>query len=187
MLQVEEGFWAGDKKAEGALKHMITSDKVLVEPKYVDAFEVANYARLLVTSNNEWIVPAGFGERRFAVLDADDARANDLAYFAALRRELFEDGGCARFLKYLLEDVRIDFQTLRRPPATPALLEQQLESLEPDRTETPAAKRRRGGRRVVGHRTLQRCYQQCDPDTLKEVVEFQRPRSPASGRFQVTK
>ena len=81
LLQVEEGFWAGDKKAEGALKHMITSDKVRIEPKFVDSFEIPNYGRLLVTSNKDWVVPAGLGERRFAVLDVSDAKANDLELF----------------------------------------------------------------------------------------------------------
>jgi hypothetical protein len=132
LLQVEEGFWAGDKKAEGALKHMITSDMVRIEPKFVDSFEIPNYGRLLVTSNKDWVVPAGLGERRFAVLDVSDARASDLAYFGKLRREMFEEGGCARFLQFLLTGVRVDFDVLRRPPATAALLEQQLESLEPE-------------------------------------------------------
>jgi hypothetical protein len=130
LLQVEEGFWAGDKKAEGALKHMITSEMVRIEPKFVDSFEIPNYGRLLVTSNKDWVVPAGLGERRFAVLDVSDARANDLEYFGRLRHELFEKGGCARFLQYLLVEVQVDFNTIRRPPATAALLEQQLESLE---------------------------------------------------------
>lgn len=130
LLQVEEGFWAGDKRAEGALKHMITSDMVRIEPKFVDSFEIPNYGRLLVTSNKDWVVPAGLGERRFAVLDVNDARASDLEYFGRLRREMFEEGGCARLLQFLLTDVQVDFDVIRRPPATAALLEQQLESLE---------------------------------------------------------
>jgi hypothetical protein len=134
LLQVEEGFWAGDKKAEGALKHMITSPTVRIEPKFVDSFEIPNYARLIVTSNKDWVVPAAFGERRFAVLDVSNARANDLAYFRALREQMFEAGGCARFLHYLLCEVTIDWDAIRRPPATPALLEQQLEALEPEDT-----------------------------------------------------
>jgi hypothetical protein len=132
LLQVEEGFWAGDKKAEGALKHMITSDKVRIEPKFVDSFEIPNYGRLLVTSNKDWVVPAGLGERRFAVSDVNDARANDLEYFSRLRHEMFDEGGCARFLHFLLTEVTIDFNAIRRPPATAALLEQQLESLQPE-------------------------------------------------------
>jgi hypothetical protein len=134
LLQVEEGFWAGDKKAEGGLKHMITSPTIRIEPKFVDSFEIPNYARLLVTSNKDWVVPAGFGERRFAVLDVSDARANDLVYFRALREEMFAKGGCARFLYYLLHEVAVNWDAIRRPPATSALLEQQVEALGPEDT-----------------------------------------------------
>jgi hypothetical protein len=35
---------------------------------------VQNYVRLLVTGNNNWLVPAGLEERRFAVLDVSDAK-----------------------------------------------------------------------------------------------------------------
>jgi hypothetical protein len=45
---------------------------------------------------------------------------------------MFDEGGCARFLQFLLTEVAVDFNTIRRPPATAALLEQQIESLEPE-------------------------------------------------------
>jgi hypothetical protein len=129
LLQVEEGFWAGDKRAEGALKHMITSKVIMVEPKFVDPFPVENFMRLLVTSNKDWVVPAGFGERRFAVLDVSEARKDDRGYHGAMRRELFLDGGCARFLHHLLHEVTVDESVIWRPPVTEALTEQQVESL----------------------------------------------------------
>lgn len=130
LMQVEEGFWAGDKKAEGPLKHLVTSPTVRIEKKFMDPIDLPNYARILITSNNSWVVPAGLGERRFAVLDVSGELSNDMQYFAALRRQMFHEGGCRRLLDYLLNDVVVDWDLLRRPPRTQALLEQQLDSLD---------------------------------------------------------
>jgi hypothetical protein len=134
LLRVEEAFFAGDRSAEGALKHLITSETVQIQRKYADTIEHPNYVRLLITSNADWVVPAGVNERRFAVLNVSEVRRNDLAYFGALRRQAFEKGGCARFLAYLRDEVVVDRDAIRRPPSTAALLEQQLNSLAaPDR------------------------------------------------------
>ena len=129
LLQVEEAFWAGDKQAEAALKHMVTSPEIMIEPKFVDAFAVRNFVRLLITSNRDWVVPAGFGERRFAVLDVSETRKDDRAYFGALREEMFRDGGCERFLHHLLHEVVVEESVIWRPPVTEALSEQKLGSL----------------------------------------------------------
>jgi hypothetical protein len=69
MLHADEGFWAGDRAAEGKLKDLVTGDFQFIEFKGKEAFRVRNYLRLLVTGNPDWLVPAGHEERRFAVLD----------------------------------------------------------------------------------------------------------------------
>ena len=88
LLHADEGFWAGDKKAEGKLKDLVTGKKHPIEFKREEAFWVNNYVRLLVTGNQDWQVPAGFDERRFAVLDVGDAHKQDHAYFAAIDAEM---------------------------------------------------------------------------------------------------
>jgi hypothetical protein len=65
LLHADEGFWAGDKKAEGKLKDLVTGKKHPIEFKGREAFWIDNHVRLLVTGNPDWIVPAGFEERRF--------------------------------------------------------------------------------------------------------------------------
>jgi len=129
LLQVEEGFFAGDKSAIGALKHMITSATVRIERKFMDAFDVPNYMRLLITSNEGWVIPAGLGERRFMVLDVSNDRADDWDYFARLRAQMFEAGGAAQLLHVLL-NTSIDWRTLSRPISTQALRDQQIASLD---------------------------------------------------------
>lgn len=130
LLQIEEAVWAGDRKAESVLKDMVTNNTTLVERKYVEAQQDIQCARLLMTTNHDWAVPATRDERRFAVLGVSPARRNDLSYFGALRRQMFEDGGCARLLHHLLSEVTVDRDAIRRPPATQALVDQQLRSAD---------------------------------------------------------
>jgi hypothetical protein len=130
LLQVEEGFFAGNRAAVGALKHMITSDRVRIEGKFRDSYEIPNFCRLLITSNEEWVIPAGWSERRFTVIDISGTRKDDWTYHAAMRA-LMENGGYAKLLHVLL-DTPIDFKLLSRPYNTTALRDQQLASLEAD-------------------------------------------------------
>ena len=83
-LVTEEGFWAGDKEAEGVLKNLITGSKIMLERKGVNAVPISNHVHLLIATNAEWAVPATYDERRFFVLDVSDVRKGDREYFSAL-------------------------------------------------------------------------------------------------------
>lgn len=124
LLHMEEGFWAGDHAAESVLKNLITGDRIQLERKGVDPVEMPHFARLLITSNAEWVVPATAGERRFFVLDVSADRARDTAYFAALDKEM-NNGGPAALLDYL-RGVDLSGVDLRKPPETAALTAQKL-------------------------------------------------------------
>jgi hypothetical protein len=127
LLRAEEGFWAGDKEAEGVLKDLVSSDRHYIEKKGLDAVEVRNLIHLLVTSNSDWVVPAAFEERRFAVVDVGDGNLKDAVYFAKIDREM-KEGGFEHLLAYLLAfDLgKVDVRTI---PATAALLEQKMASM----------------------------------------------------------
>lgn len=126
-IQADEGFWAGDKAAEGVLKSLITSDTNQIEMKGKDPVQVKNYVHLLITSNSSWAVPAGLEERRFAVFDVGDHCMQDHEYFGNMAAEL-NDGGYGALL-----DLLLTFKTgsinLRQVPSTSALFEQKLSSL----------------------------------------------------------
>ena len=47
---------------------------LMVEPKGIDAETASNFVHLIMASNESWVVPAGFGERRLLVLDGGDAQ-----------------------------------------------------------------------------------------------------------------
>ena len=90
-------------------------------------FAVRSIARLLITSNAYWVVPAGPDERRYAVFDVSDARQQDTTYFAALSSEM-ENGGRAALLSFL-RGYNLSKIDLRKIPKTEALLEQKLANL----------------------------------------------------------
>jgi hypothetical protein len=128
LLQADEAVWAGDKAAEGRLKGLITAPMQQIEAKGIDPIRLNNYLRLIMTSNEEWVVPAGKDERRFAVLDVDPRCAKNHDYFAEMDAELAA-GGLAHLLGDLLA-FDLSSVYLREAPRTVALLEQKIRSLD---------------------------------------------------------
>ena len=97
-----EAVWGGDKSAQGVLKSMITDNVQPVEYKGRDISMVPNFKRLMMASNEDWVVPKGANDRHYVIIDVDDGRIGDFAYWKALQQEI--DGGCAAaFMRYLLD------------------------------------------------------------------------------------
>lgn len=83
--------------------------------------------RLIVASNNNWVIPAGLEERRFFVLDVDDKYMQDKGYFKTLFEQM-DNGGREAMLKDLLE-YELTGVDLRTIPRTKALMDQILNSM----------------------------------------------------------
>ncbi|WP_291975479.1 MULTISPECIES: primase-helicase family protein [unclassified Chelatococcus] len=128
LLQADEAVWAGDKTAEGRLKGLVTSPIQQIEAKGVDPIRLKNYLRLIMTSNNDWVVPAGKDERRFCVLDINPRCAQNHNYFREMDEEL--DNGGREALLYDLLNFDLESVDLRKIPRTEALLEQKIRSLD---------------------------------------------------------
>ncbi|MBS7698757.1 MULTISPECIES: primase-helicase family protein [unclassified Chelatococcus] len=128
LLQADEAVWAGDKTAEGRLKGLVTSPIQQIEAKGVDPIRLKNYLRLIMTSNNDWVVPAGKDERRFCVLDINPRCAQNHDYFREMDAEL--DSGGREALLYDLLHFDLSSVDLRKIPRTSALLEQKIRSLD---------------------------------------------------------
>jgi hypothetical protein len=126
---IDEGFWAGDKQAEGVLKAIITEDTFVIEPKGKEAFTVDNHINVAFASNRDWIVPAGLEERRFCVFDVSDRHMRDYDYFAKIDEEWKNGGREAMMLDLYCEDY--DIYDLRNFPRTSALLDQIIHSMPP--------------------------------------------------------
>lgn len=132
LLQVDEGFWAGDKGAEGRLKGLITARVQMIESKGVDPIRLDNYVRVMFSSNEGWVVPVGIDGRRYAVFDVGSNVQRNYDYFREMEAEL-DNGGREALLADLL-DYDLDAPgapNIRDIPKTGALLEQKVRSFDP--------------------------------------------------------
>lgn len=129
LLVAEEAFWAGDKAAENSLKHVITGTTLTVHHKGFTPYDAPNYLHVIMTSNEEWVVPAGVDERRFAVCTVSDRHKGDANYFKMLATWA-SNGGISALLDYLLKYDLKGFD-VRIPPDTEGLRNQKMMSLDP--------------------------------------------------------
>lgn len=126
---MNEAFWSGDKEAQGTLKDLITGNEHLIEHKYSEPFVVDNLTRVCVMSNEEWVIPAGPDERRYAVFEVGNKRQEQKAYFRRLQKGM-EAGAYSVLLRYFLD---YDFSDIdvNRAPVTEGLYRQKVRSSEP--------------------------------------------------------
>jgi hypothetical protein len=130
MLFADEAFFAGDKKAEGALKAIITEEHIAVELKGIDVEPSPNYIHLIMASNSDWVVPVAMDDRRFFMLDVNENHRKDIKYFGDIAREL-DNGGYEALLHYLMTYDTSNVN-LREAPDTDALNEQKQLNLSPE-------------------------------------------------------
>src|SRR5262249_54569968 len=98
----DEAGAPGDKKAESAIKRLISEDTPFIEPKGVDAFEVPNRLHTMLATNHEQAIAAGEKERRYVVQKVAEARQQDEGYFTPLYAQM-RDGGLQGMLYDLLD------------------------------------------------------------------------------------
>ena len=129
LVCADEAVWAGDKQAERVLKGMVTERTLTIEPKGVDAFAWPNRLAIIQSTNDKWIVPATWDERRYAVFEVNPVHIQQREYFERLFAEI--DGGGAAAMLYDL--LRLDLQGWHPRydiPQTKALIEQKVQSLD---------------------------------------------------------
>jgi hypothetical protein len=127
LVFADEAFFAGDKQSEGILKAMITEPRIPLEYKGKDIIYLQNYLRIIMASNQLWVVPAAIDDRRFAVIEVSERHLRDIPYFAAINEQM-ENGGREALLHYL-QNFDLTGIELRDLPKTQARLEQQLRSM----------------------------------------------------------
>ena len=127
---LDEAAWAGDKRAEGKLKGMITGTEHVIERKGAEPYQVDNLTRVAIIGNEKWLVPATQEERRFAVFTVGDGRRQDRAFFENMRVGM-EQGGYAHLLRFLM-DFDLSGLDLNAAPATQGLIDQKHASLDPE-------------------------------------------------------
>lgn len=128
-LIANEAFFAGDKQHESVLKSLITDKHLVIERKGKDMITVPNYLRLVMTSNEDWVIPAAFDDRRFAVFEIGTRNQKDHSYFAALHKQM-DSGGREALLHHLL-NLNYDKSFAHNIPRTKAFVQQRELSRSP--------------------------------------------------------
>jgi hypothetical protein len=126
---LDEALWAGDKKGEGVLKALITEPRLSLEAKFRDPIMVDNRLRIIVASNEDWVVPTGMGDRRWFILDVANtfAGTEHKDYWDPLYAEVERGGAAAMFYDLLAMD--LSGFDVRAVPHTAAKAQQQAHSL----------------------------------------------------------
>ncbi|WP_081851257.1 primase-helicase family protein [Bradyrhizobium sp. URHD0069] len=117
LLFADEAVRPDDKSARGILKALLTEKNLPMEGKGRDIIQMSNYAKVIMASNDDWVVPADIDDRRFAVFAVAEDRKQDEPYFAALNNEM-ENGGLAAMLHDLLSMDLGDWHPRRGIPQT---------------------------------------------------------------------
>lgn len=134
-LYGDELAWGGNKSAEASLKKLITDHDASYEHKGVPVYTGVNHVALMLGSNENWVVPATVGERRFFVTqtssahkspDGAGARHPNQLYWAAIYKEL-NNGGREAILYEMLNMDLGRWHPRSDIPQTAELSEQKVE------------------------------------------------------------
>ena len=127
-LFVDEAFFVGDRAAHNVLKGLITENRIMVEPKNVNAYPAKNRLKIIMATNEAHAIPAGTDERRYFITHVSDRVKQNHKYFAELN-EWWQDGGDRAFFT-LLKRIALSEFNIRKVPETAALGQQKIESLK---------------------------------------------------------
>lgn len=115
LVHANEALWGGSRKEVGALKAFITDPTIIIEGKGKDALLIGNCRHLIISSNEEWVVPIDLDDRRFFVLNISAHRKEDNSYFHALSEQMDREGLSALLFDLLNEDLH-SFDPRKMPP-----------------------------------------------------------------------
>jgi len=114
---LSEAFWSGSKKVEGNLKSLITNPVFTIEEKYLKPIKLTSHINLVISSNEDWVVPAGIHERRFFIPSISGKLPADKDYFHKIRKQM-ANGGYEAMLYDFINNYKIDQDFIGHPPKT---------------------------------------------------------------------
>ena len=106
LVYINEALFAGNKEIMNQLKGLLTEDTIQIEEKYMNSFTGKSYMRFIYSSNEDWVVPIEWDDRRYMVIDVSDemtGNKDSQAYFDAFHKE-WGAGGKEHLYKFLTSD-----------------------------------------------------------------------------------
>jgi hypothetical protein len=102
---IDEGTFGGNRRDAGVIKTRITEPFFILEVKGVDPMKVRNRMIFMIASNEDSIVAADKGDRRWQVFQVAEGKRGNRAYFAQILRQLEQGGHEAMLHDLLLRDI----------------------------------------------------------------------------------
>lgn len=102
MICLDEAHGKDTFSNNDKIKNIITAEKVTLETKGIDAFDIRNVGRYIVFSNNTNPMPIDASDRRIVAFECDCSRVGDVAYFNKLAAALDNDNIMKAFYEYLM-------------------------------------------------------------------------------------
>jgi hypothetical protein len=134
----DEAFWAGDPRQDARLKKLVTDRDSMFEHKNIQPYPGINRTAVMLATNDDWVVPATEGERRYCVVRTSDKHQcpegepnhPNRPYWNAIYAEL-RSGGLAAFLHAMLHrPLAAGWHPRAHVPLTQELAEQKARSLK---------------------------------------------------------
>lgn len=129
IIFADEATFAYDKSSAGVIKNLITSNTHLIERKGIDKYQMNNYARLIIASNNkDQAALIENGDRRYFALDTQAVLP--LSFFEKYHYELEHNNLAGKVMYWLKKNVDIsNIHFERDMPKTQTAADIQLDKL----------------------------------------------------------
>jgi hypothetical protein len=129
LISIEEVSTAHNIEATIQMKNLVTSPIITINPKMKASFDIVNFARLMLNTNQIWAFAASKEARRWFVPTISDDRVGDRAYFNALAKATLSAPVQSALLHFMLERDISAFDPQERPD-TEALDAQKRQTME---------------------------------------------------------
>ncbi|QSZ41213.1 hypothetical protein GJV85_03490 [Sulfurimonas aquatica] len=125
LVYLNEAFWSGDKSMEGRIKGIITDDDFSYEIKGGAIFGGKNATRLILDSNEKYIVPATEDEGRYIVEGVSDCKKGDKEFFTSVNDLRTSQKAMEKLMYFYMNfDYKPYEHYLREAPKSKFLIEQ---------------------------------------------------------------
>lgn len=128
LLFADEMFISGDKGHDNQLKTLISETETMIEYKGKDAFAFPNYTKIMMSSNEHYVVKLDSDNRRILIIDVGYDNCKDYPFFREMKNQMEKQGGYQQLI-YDLMNRPIISDNIKNFPTTAATTETKLGSL----------------------------------------------------------
>ena len=129
LVYLNEAFWSGDKSMEGRIKSLISDDEMSYEIKGGAVFGDKNVTRLILDSNEKYIVPATYDEGRYICLSASSSRKGDLDFLGKVNNLRHNQKAMEKIMYFFMNfDYKPYEKHLREAPKSELFIEQVMQN-----------------------------------------------------------